>query len=310
MHALFSALIYAPPVLIGLAALEAAIRFSFGKRRINWQGSLVSLADLLTRDYVLKPLVQVSIGLPVVYWAIMHPIGAVPLNPWLAFLVVFLGQEFGYYWFHRCTHRIRWMWATHAVHHSPNELTLSASYRTGITYQLTGAELFFVPLLWLGFSPEAVFGTLTLNLLYQFWLHTDWIPKLGPLEYVLNTPSHHRVHHAANLDYLDANYGGVLIVFDRIFGTFAVERDDLPCRFGLVKPLTSNNPLVIEFHEWASLARDLRRARSLREALGYLFGPPGWRPDSEGLTTAALRRAARVAQVEPEAWPAPAAAAE
>jgi len=109
---------------------------------------------------------------------------------------------------------------------------------------------------------------------------------------VLNTPSHHRVRHAANLDYLDANYGGVLIIFDRLFGTLTVERADLPCRYGLVKPLLSNNPLVIDFHEWAALGRDLWQARSAREWLGYLFGPPGWRPDGDGLTTEALRRAA------------------
>jgi sterol desaturase/sphingolipid hydroxylase (fatty acid hydroxylase superfamily) len=118
-----------------------------------------------------------------------------------------------------------------------------------------------------------------INLLYQFWLHAEWIPKLGWLEYVLNTPSHHRVHHAANPEYLDHNYGGVLIVFDRLFGTFVAERDDLPCRYGLVEPLRSNNPIVIAFHEWVALMRDLIRARTWGERWSYLFGPPGWRPD-------------------------------
>jgi sterol desaturase/sphingolipid hydroxylase (fatty acid hydroxylase superfamily) len=306
----FHILAYALPVILALAALEAAVLYFVRKRQYNWKASLASLADLLTRDYVIQPLIRISIAFPVLYWAVVHNIGAVPDNPWLDFLIVFFGQEFGYYWFHRCSHRIRWMWATHSIHHSPNELNLSAAYRTGITGKISGVELFFVPLLWLGFSPQAVFGTLALNLLYQFWLHTDWIPKLGPLEYVLNTPSHHRVHHAANVDYLDANYGGVLIIFDRLFGTLTPEREDLPCRFGLVKPLTSNNPLVVEFHEWASLARDLWRARSLREYLGYLFAPPGWRPDGEGLTTAALRRAAAAPEARPDAedWPAAVAA--
>ena len=134
-------------------------------------------------------------------------------------------------------------------------------------------------MIWLGFAPKAVFAALALNLLYQFWLHAEWVPKLGWLEYVLNTPSHHRVHHASNTDYIDANYGGVLIVFDRLFGTFVAERPDLPCRYGLVKPLISNNPIRIAFHEWLNLLDDLRGARSWREAIGYLFGPPGWRPD-------------------------------
>ena len=126
---------------------------------------------------------------------------------------------------------------------------------------------------------------LSANLLYQFWLHAEWIPKLGVLEYVFNTPSHHRVHHAANLDYLDANYGGVLIVFDRMFGTFIAERDDLPCRYGLVHPVTSYNTLAIEFREWLAILRDLRRAQGWGERLRYVFGPPGWRPDGASATT-------------------------
>ena len=146
---------------------------------------------------------------------------------------------------------------------------------------MTGASIFYVPLVWLGFEQKPVFIATALNLLYQFWIHTDWIPKLGWLEYVLNTPSHHRVHHAANPEYLDRNYGGVLIIFDRIFGTFVAERDDVPCRYGLVHPLRSNNPVIIAFHEWVALARDLRQALSWRDRWSYLFGRPGWQPDHE-----------------------------
>ena len=140
----------------------------------------------------------------------------------------------------------------------------------------------FQPMIWLGFAPKAVFATLSLNLIYQFWLHTEWVPKLGWLEVVLNTPSHHRVHHASNADYIDRNYGGVLIVFDRLFGTFAAERRDLPCRYGLVTPLVSHNPIRIAFHEWLKMAKDLLGARTAREAIGYLFGPPAWRSDRLG----------------------------
>jgi sterol desaturase/sphingolipid hydroxylase (fatty acid hydroxylase superfamily) len=134
--------------------------------------------------------------------------------------------------------------------------------------------MFFVPLVWLGFPPPVVFATLSSNLLYQFWLHADWIPKLGPLEFVFNTPSHHRVHHAANAEYLDANYGGVLIIFDRLFGTLRVERDELPCRYGLVEPLRSNNPVRIAFREWIALARDLWAVRNWRDGWRALFSPP------------------------------------
>ena len=120
---------------------------------------------------------------------------------------------------------------------------------------------------------------LLLNLTYQIWLHTELLPKLGPLEWLLNTPSHHRVHHAVNGPYLDRNFGGVLIVFDRLFGSFAAERAEEPCRYGLVKPERSHNPLAIVFREYGAILRDLRRARGLREAVGYLLGRPGWTPE-------------------------------
>ena len=131
----------------------------------------------------------------------------------------------------------------------------------------------------LGFEPTTVLAALFLNLLYQFWLHADWIPKLGWLEYVLNTPSSHRVHHARNPEYLDANYGGVLIVFDRLFGTYIEERAKVPCDYGLVSRVTTHNPIRINFEPWIGLAKDLASARSLGDAWMFVFGPPGWRPD-------------------------------
>ena len=198
----------------------------------------------------------------------------IPLGMTGAIAGLILGREFCYYWFHRCSHRMRWLWASHAVHHSPNELNLSAAYRFGWTTRLIGTGGFFAPLVWLGFRPEPVFVALSLNLLYQFWLHTDWIPRLGPLEWVLNTPSHHRVHHATNPAYLDKNFGGVLIVFDRLFGSFAAECESEPCHYGLVEPLRSNNPVWIAFHEWAALGRDLWRARGWRQWRQALFAPP------------------------------------
>ncbi len=131
---------------------------------------------------------------------------------------------------------------------------------------------------------------MTLNLLYQFWLHATWIPKLGWLEYVFNTPSHHRVHHARNPIYLDANFGGVLVVFDHLFGSYVEERAEEPCDYGLVTRINSYNPVYIAIHAWIGLAQDLRKARSLREAMLYMFGRPGWRPEGQGLTTEELRR--------------------
>jgi sterol desaturase/sphingolipid hydroxylase (fatty acid hydroxylase superfamily) len=183
------------------------------------------------------------------------------------------------------------------VHHSSNELNLGASYRFGWTGRLTGSGIFYVPMIFIGFAPAPVFIAAGFNLLYQFWLHAEWIPKLGPLEYVLNTASHHRVHHAANPEYLDRNYGGILIVWDRLFGTFAEERDDVPCRYGLVTPLRSNNPVVIAFHEWVALGRDLWDAHSWRDRLACLAGPPGGRPAAPSAAQEGERLARRAAPV-------------
>jgi sterol desaturase/sphingolipid hydroxylase (fatty acid hydroxylase superfamily) len=288
-------LVFVPLVIIA-AAIEAVIYARWGRRAYDWRAALASLADALGREYLVYRYLPLSLAVPVIGWAWTHRVATVPLDDAAAIAVLGLGQEFCYYWFHRASHRVRWFWATHAIHHSSNELNLSAAFRFGWTGRLTGSGIFYAPLVWLGFPPVAVFAVLTLNLLYQFMLHATWIPKLGWLEYVLNTPSHHRVHHAANLEYLDANYGGVLIVFDRLFGTFVAEREDLPCRYGLVKPLRSNNPFVFNFFEWGALLRDLRHGRSWRERAVYLFGPPGWRPGGEGLTTEDLRRLAAPAE--------------
>jgi sterol desaturase/sphingolipid hydroxylase (fatty acid hydroxylase superfamily) len=267
-------LAFALPAVIVIATLEALVLAVAMRRSYNWRAYFASIADALGRQYIVLPFLAFSLATPAVNLAWGHRLYTVPLDTAAAVVVLVITQDFSYYWFHRCSHRVRWFWATHAVHHSSNELNFGAAYRFGWTGRLTGTGIFYVPMMWLGFAPAAVGIAGAFALLYQFWLHAEWIPKLGPLEYVLNTPSHHRVHHAANPDYLDRNYGGVLIVWDRLFGTFAAERDDLPCRYGLVTPLLSNNPLIIGFHEWAALARDLWQARSLRDGLACLVGPP------------------------------------
>ncbi|HWI25409.1 MAG TPA: sterol desaturase family protein [Stellaceae bacterium] len=286
-------LVFVPLVFLA-AGVEAAVLSVRGG--YNGRAALASLSDALGREYIVHRFLPVSLAAPVIGWTWTHRIATVPLNGAAVLAALFLGQEFCYYWFHRASHRVRWFWATHAIHHSSNQLNLSAAFRFGWFDRISGSGIFYAPLVWLGFPPVAVFAVLSLNLLYQFMLHATWIPKLGWLEYVLNTPSHHRVHHASNPLYLDANYGGVLIVFDRLFGTFIPERDDMPCRYGLVKPLLSNNPVLFNFFEWRALARDLGQARSWRERVLYLFGPPGWRPDGQGWTTEDVRRAALPAE--------------
>src|SRR5215470_9867891 len=294
MNILIRILTFALPAVIVIATLEGLVLAFVMRRNYNWRAYLASLADALGRQYIVLTFFTLSLATPAFDLARSHRLFTIQLDSAVAVVALLVGQDFCYYWFHRCSHRTRWFWATHAVHHSSNDVNLAAAYRFGWTGRLTGASIFCVPLVWLGFEPAPVFIASAVNLLYQFWLHTEWIPKLGWLEYVLNTPSHHRVHHAANPEYLDHNYGGVFIIFDRIFGTFVAERDDLPCRYGLVQPLRSNNPIVIAFHEWIALARDLRHARSWRERWWYLVGPPGWEPDHE--------QSARGTAFEGETW--------
>jgi sterol desaturase/sphingolipid hydroxylase (fatty acid hydroxylase superfamily) len=198
----------------------------------------------------------------------------IPMQSAWAWAALFVATEFAYYWFHRASHRVRWLWATHAVHHSATRFNLSAAIRLGWTGQLTGAFAFFLPLAWIGFPPVAIGAMLSAGLLYQFFLHTALPVQFGPLEWFLNTPAHHRVHHACNEACLDKNYGSVLIVFDRLFGTFAAPPQGEPLRFGLKGRAPSNNPLVIALGEWRRLLRDAARARGLRAKLGVLFGAP------------------------------------
>jgi sterol desaturase/sphingolipid hydroxylase (fatty acid hydroxylase superfamily) len=260
-------------LVIGAATLEGLVQTFVRHQPYDWRAYFASLGDAVGRRAV--DALGLSIAAPVLAWAFAHRIQTLSLSTPLAFALLFVGQEFFYYWYHRAAHRVRWFWATHAVHHSPNELTLAAALRLGWTGKLSGSAIFFVPLVWLGFPPFAVLGTLAANLLYQFWLHAPWLPRLGPLEWVFNTPTHHKVHHASNPEYLDCNYGGVLIVFDRLFGTFVDLRDDVPPRYGLTTPLLSHNPLRIALHEWLALAQDLRAARGVGARVRVLFGPPG-----------------------------------
>jgi sterol desaturase/sphingolipid hydroxylase (fatty acid hydroxylase superfamily) len=261
------------------------------REEFDWGALGISLLNFLVRNAV-NIAIPLSLASPFFKLAWEHRLTTIGIHSWQAVALLFLGEELCYYWFHRTAHRIRLFWANHSVHHSPNQLNLSASYRSAILGKVLGESIFFVPLVWVGFSPQAVLVTLALNLIYQTWIHVTWIPKLGILEYVLNTPSAHRVHHAANAEYLDANYGGVLILFDRLFGTYIAERDDLPCRYGLVHPQASHNPLRVEFDEWRSMLGDAFSSQNMRSFFGILFMPPGWRPVGPGETTEELRRRA------------------
>lgn len=259
-----------PLSVVSFATIEAVVLSLKG--RYDWRAYFTSCGDLALRIAMgLLPL-GLAAGALLTLWE--HRWFTIPMNSAGSWLVLIVLQDFCYYWMHRADHRVRWLWATHSVHHSPETLNLSAAFRLGWTTRLSAAPIFFAPLVLLGFAPQVVAAALAANLSYQFWLHAAWLPKLGPLEWFLNTPTHHRVHHASNPEYLDANFGGVFIVFDRWFGTFAAEDPRIEIRYGLVDRIESDNPITIGLNEWRKIARDIARSRSLEEVVRAAFGPP------------------------------------
>ncbi|RKH80422.1 sterol desaturase family protein [Corallococcus sp. AB045] len=193
----------------------------------------------------------------------------------MAWVLLFFLEDLCYYAFHRVHHESRFFWASHVVHHSSQHYNLSTALRQTWT-PMTG-WVFWVPLALLGFSPEMIVTQQAVSLLYQYWIHTEAIDRLPrPVEWLFNTPSHHRAHHASNAAYIDVNYAGILIIWDRLFGTFVPETER-PI-YGLTKNLTTHNPVRIAFHEFAAIARDAARPGPLSQRLGYIFRNPAWKP--------------------------------
>ncbi len=197
-----------------------------------------------------------------------------PTGPW-AWLAAFAGVDLAYYWWHRLSHRVNVLWAVHVVHHQSEDYNLAVALRQAILSGFTSLP-FYLPLALLGVPPLAYATMLSLSTLYQFWIHTELVGKLGPAEAVLNTPSHHRVHHAVNARYLDRNYGATFIVWDRVFGTFAEERE--PAVFGTVKPLGSFNPIWAQVEYWVQLWRKSRALPGWSDRLKVWLMPPDWKP--------------------------------
>jgi sterol desaturase/sphingolipid hydroxylase (fatty acid hydroxylase superfamily) len=258
---------------IGLMLLEYGVSRLGDRPSHDWRESAASFGVALGQNL----LRAIEAGLLSIPFAFLyeHRLFDFPQTNPLALAGLFLGSEFLYYWQHRASHRIRWMWATHSVHHSTTRFNLTAAIRLGWTGNISGNFLFFLPLAFAGYHPYAIVTMLGVNLLYQFFIHTELVPRLGRLEWVLNTPTHHRVHHASNEACLDRNYGGILIVFDRLFATFAEPPRDQPLRYGLVGRSTSFNPVRIAFGEWSAMLGDAWHVQGPRAKLRALFGPPG-----------------------------------
>ncbi len=197
---------------------------------------------------------------------------------WLTAIIAFIISDFIYYWMHRLSHERRFLWAYHSVHHSSEEYNLTTAIRLPWFGTIIDS-LFYIPLALVGFDPLLIASMKTLVLLYQYWIHTESIGKLGWFDRVFNSPSNHRVHHASNKRYIDRNHAGVFMIWDQLFGTYAEEADDEKVVYGLTKPIGSYNPVVINFKESVEMIKDVISACSMQEVYNYVCGKPGWKPE-------------------------------
>ncbi|MDX6744031.1 sterol desaturase family protein [Actinocorallia sp. A-T 12471] len=271
-------LLYAIPVFVVSIAVEAlALR---DRDRAETTGYLVKDARTsismgagsLVSSLVLK---LTSLVLYVYLWTYLAP-WHIPTDTWWSWALLLLAVDLAWYVNHRFSHRVRIGWAAHQAHHSSEYFNFGTALRQ--KWNPWSEALFWIPLPLLGFAPWTIYVAFMINLIYQFFTHTETVGKLPrPVEYVFNTPSHHRVHHGSDPEYLDKNYGGILIIWDRMFGTFQEELHRP--KYGLTKPVGTYNLLKLQYHEYGNIIRDVRGARGLRAKLGYVFAPPGWTPE-------------------------------
>jgi sterol desaturase/sphingolipid hydroxylase (fatty acid hydroxylase superfamily) len=274
-------LIYAIPFFVLLLVVEYVSFVLAGEDAL---AGLVGYEARDTRTSVTMGLGRVVVDLLlkvaiVAGYAGLYELSPLRLHPgdWWFWPLLFVADDFSYYWYHRVHHVCRVFWATHVVHHSSQHYNLSTALRQPWISISTFPFWMWMPLV--GFPVWTVLLAQSWNLIYQFWIHTERIARLPRwYEAVFNTPSHHRVHHGAQQQYLDRNYGGELIVWDRLFGTFEPEGERV--RYGLTKNINTFNPVRVNFHEYVAIWHDLRLARSWRDRLGVLFRGPGWRPDA------------------------------
>ena len=274
----------AVPIFIILILLELFYGWRSGKAKFEHKDTLVSL--IMGTGSTISGALTATFAITLAYW-VYNNLAVFHLGyAWWVFVLAFILDDLAYYWIHRMGHRMRWMWAAHVIHHSSQHYNLSTALRQTWTGQFTPGILFKLPIFALGIDPTIVFFCAGLNLIYQFWIHTEAIDKLpGWFEYIFNTPSHHRVHHANNAQYLDANYAGVFMVWDRMFGSFIPEDRSEPCRYGLVSDLGTFNPLRVAFHEWVGIFKDILNAKNWKSRFLFLLAPPGWTPDGSRMTS-------------------------
>ena len=276
--------VFAIPVFIALIIIEVVIN---AKKNLNLYKFKDSSANItMGLGSVVIGLLTKTFAFFVFLWIYQFRLFEIP-NTWWMWGLLLLADDVTFYWYHRLAHQIRFFWAAHVQHHSSEHMNFSVALR-----QSWGEPfikfLFYIWLPFIGFNPVYILIMQAISLVYQFFPHTKLVGKLGPVEWIFNTPSHHRVHHATQVQYLDKNHAGILIIWDRMFGTFQKEIE-VPI-YGITENINSFSPLKIASHEYISLWQDIRRSKKLSDKIKYLINPPGWSHDGENRTSKELQR--------------------
>ena len=265
------------PIILLLATVEW---FHFRRTDIfEVRDSAASIAMGAVYVLIAEGVMVVALVLPVYEWLYQFRLFSLEMTP-ASLLVLFLLVDFCFYLFHLAAHRVRFLWGVHEVHHASEHFNYTVAFRQSVLYAFVGVYIFFIPAVMLGFTPESVLLMLAANLIFQIFPHTQWFGRFPePIEWVFNTPSNHRVHHGRNPAYVDRNMGGVLMLWDHLFGTYAVESPDEQIDYGVVSLADSTpgyNPIKLTFREYARMLKDLSRPGPLSLRLKHLWGPPEW----------------------------------
>ncbi|CAG4992784.1 hypothetical protein DYBT9275_01036 [Dyadobacter sp. CECT 9275] len=275
------------PFYIMLIGLEILLTNRSDRKSYSWKDSFTNAMLMIFNGGIdlLFRAVYVGILVWMYNYRLLEPVE----NPYLYWTLLFLLEDLAFYTLHYVDHNSRLFWAVHVTHHSSEHFNLTTGFRSSV-FQPLYRFVYFIPLVLLGFNPADIVVMYSVTQIYGIIVHTEYIKKLGWLEYILVTPSHHRVHHASNVEYLDKNMGMCLIIWDRLFGTFQEERQDIPTRYGLTKPVHHDGLAQTVFHEWKEIGRDFRQPTDLKTKLKYLFKAPGWSPDGSRQTTKELQK--------------------
>ncbi len=276
MESYAKALTYAIPVFLLLIGIEAFVSWRRGLKINRGVDMISSLSSGMTN--IIKDVLGLSIAIVSYTW-LVDKIALFDLRPvWYVYVLAFIAKDFAGYWIHRMEHSVNLFWNRHIIHHSSEEFNLSCALRQSISEVFSFVGLFLLPAAVIGVPAQVIAVIAPVQLFAQFWYHTRLIDKMGWLEYVIVTPSHHRVHHAINAEYIDRNFSQIFIIWDKLFGTFQPELKDVPPVYGVKRPLHTWNPILISVRHLGLLIRDAWRTQNIRDKIRIWFMPTGWRP--------------------------------